>query len=156
MTEGIAEKITLTLSLRRAGTAPETITIEYDGDFSHPAIAHRLAEVLELDAEELLETFVHNPESVDHHNRHCHLDVTCVDVHFETESKKHKFLARSIWERVHRWGCRKFKVAENVCANLELHEGRAEGPVLNESKPIGHHEGCLNVWLVKPGPERNG
>jgi hypothetical protein len=150
------EAVTLALTLKRAGGPEETINIEYDGDFSHPAVARKLAEVLELEAEALLEVLMLMPEALDHQKRHCHLDVTCVEVHFETEVRTHKFPARSTWERVHRWGCKKFKVATDACPNLEIHKDGPLGPALNESKPIGHHAHCVNVWLVKPGPERNG
>jgi len=80
----------------------------------------------------------------------------CIDLHFESEAHQHHFLPSAKWERVHRWGCKKFKIASDACTNLELHSGSPEGPALNEAKKIGHHEGCMTVWLVKPGPERNG
>lgn len=154
--ETICEDSILKIALKRVGAPVEIIEVEYGGNLTHPEVARKLAEVLELEAEELLAVLTENPDVLDQHRRHCHLEVTCIDLHFETESKMHRFPARSKWERVHRWGCKKFKVATDACANLELRDGGPKGPVLNESKPIGHHEGCLNVWLVKPGPEPNG
>ena len=152
----IAESITLTIALNGPGSIVETIKVEYQGELTPPELARKLGEVLDVEAEELLAVLSHDPACIDHHERHCRVDVTCVDLHFETESKKHRFPALSTWERVHRWACRKFRIAADSCANLELHDGGPQGPVLNEAKPIGHHEGCLNVWLVKPGPEKNG
>jgi hypothetical protein len=151
-----AGTITVTAILREDGQPVETIKVEYEGDINHPGLAQRLASVLEFEAEELLAEFSENPECYRHEERHCHINVTCVDVHFESVSAKRRFLARSKWERVHQWGCREFKVAHNACPNLELRDGGPEGPVLNEDRRIGHHKGCREVWLVKPGPEPNG
>ena len=85
-----------------------------------------------------------------------HVSRVCVNVHFEAEEAKHFFPARAPWSRVHRWACRKFGVSKSAAANLELHEGSANGPVINERKEIGASDGCKEVWLVKPGPENNG
>jgi hypothetical protein len=94
-------------------------------------------------------------ECLKHGHRWRHRRV-CIDVHFESEDAKHDFPARATWARVHRWGCNHFEVPQDACANLELHEGTAAGPVLNDRKHIGHHKGCKTVWLVKPGPEPYG
>ena len=80
----------------------------------------------------------------------------CIELHFETETITHRFSAKAKWERVHQFGCKKFTVAEDACANLELHDGTVDGPALNESQQIGTFKGCRTVWLVKPGPEPNG
>lgn len=80
----------------------------------------------------------------------------CVDLHFESEHETHKFLSRQTWGDVHKFGCNKFHVAGDACANLELHEGTPTGPVLNDRLEIGTFEGCKEVWMVKPGPEPNG
>lgn len=152
----MTENINITLELKLHDSPAELISVEYQGDVEHAGLANKLAEVLEIEAAEILAELVNNPDAYEHHKRHCRLDLTCVDLHFETESKRHRFLARSKWEHVHRWGCRKFTVGIDACANLELREDGPKGPVLNEAKPIGHHKGCLGVWLVKPGPERYG
>jgi hypothetical protein len=149
-------EIALTVELHIKGAPPEVLKVEYDGDLTSRGLAHRLAAMLELEAEELLHELDHGPHARDHDHHHCRVDLTCVDIHFETESATHKFLATSTWERVHRWACKRFKVASDACANLELHEGGPKGPILNETRPIGHLPGCETVWLVKPGPERNG
>jgi hypothetical protein len=81
---------------------------------------------------------------------------TCINLHFETEAKEHKFPVSATWARVHHWGCEKFHIPHDLCANLELRLGSPTGPALNEKKQIGHHPGCEVVWLVKPGPEPNG
>jgi hypothetical protein len=81
---------------------------------------------------------------------------TRIDLHFESEEATHRFPAISRWGRVHLWGCDKFHVPKDVCANLELREGSPTGPALNENKEIGTHHGCEVVWLVKPGPEPFG
>jgi hypothetical protein len=80
----------------------------------------------------------------------------CVELHFETETITHRFSPKAQWERVHLFGCKKFKVAEDACANLELHDGTVDGPALNERQAIGSFKGCRTIWLVKPGPEPNG
>lgn len=80
----------------------------------------------------------------------------CLELHFETETVTHRFSPRAKWERVHLFGCNKFGVAEDACANLELHDGSADGPALNERQEIGSFKGCRTVWLVKPGPEPSG
>lgn len=80
----------------------------------------------------------------------------CVELHFETETITRRFSPTAEWERVHQFGCKKFHVAEDACANLELHDGTADGPALNERQEIGSFERCRSVWLVKPGPEPSG
>ena len=80
----------------------------------------------------------------------------CIELHFETETITHRFSPKAKWERVHLFGCKKFTVADDACANLELHEGTIDGPVLNEQKRIGPAKECRTIWLVKPGPEPNG
>lgn len=148
-------RVVVTVELVRAERAPEVVTIEFDGPVHHPAVAAKIAEVLELEAAEILAEIT-KPEVLHPEKHQGRLHLVCIDLHFETESKKHHFLPTSKWERVHQWGCHKFHVAADACANLELHSGSPKGPVLNESKEIGRHEGCLVVWLVKPGPEKNG
>lgn len=94
-------------------------------------------------------------ECLRHGNKWRHRRV-CIDLHFESEDAKHLFPARATWARVHHWGCGHFEVPRDACANLELHEGSPTGPVLNDRSHIGHHKGCMTVWLVKPGPEPYG
>jgi hypothetical protein len=90
--------------------------------------------------------------------KHDHFQVhrVCVEVYVEGEPARHHFPITARWAHVHRWACRKFTVAPDACANLEMHLGKIDGPLVNERKAIGHHEGCVEVWLVKPGPEPNG
>lgn len=151
----MSQKQTLVIELQRHQSPVETLTIDFEGRLAEE-VASKLADRIEIDIEEIAAELVENPPTHHHETHHCHLKFVCVDVHFETESARHHFLARSRWEAVHKWACRKFKIATDACANLELHEGGPKGPLLNESKPIGKHEGCVNVWLVKPGPEPNG
>jgi hypothetical protein len=151
-----AEMVTVTVELHRHGSPVETITIECDAERTHHHLAEQLAEVLTLGVEELVEEFASEQEIYDRQRHHCKLKLECIDVHFETESAIHHFPSRAKWKHVHYWACRKFKIAKDVSANLELRDGSPEGPVLNESKHIGHFEGCRTVWLVKPGPEPNG
>ncbi len=94
-------------------------------------------------------------ECLKHGNRWRHRRV-CIDLHFESEEAKQTFPARATWAHVHHWGCHQFDVPHDACANLELHEGAPNGPVLNDRKHIGPHHGCKTVWLVKPGPEPYG
>jgi hypothetical protein len=150
-----SERIVTTVELIRAGQAPEVVTIEFDGQVHRPTIAAKIAAVLELEAAEILNE-LSKPEVLHPEKHRGSLHLACIDLRFETEERKHHFLPRAKWERVHQWGCHKFHVATDACANLELHSGSPEGAVLNESKEIGQHEGCMVVWLVKPGPEKNG
>lgn len=149
------EKIIATVEIERHGQPTETVTVEFDGEVKRPEVAAKIAAILELEATELLEE-LENPEVLHPEHHRGKLKLVSIDLHFETEEAKHHFPASARWERVHRWGCKRFRVASDACANLELHQGSATGPALNEAKRIGHHEGCLVVWLVKPGPERNG
>lgn len=149
------EMIEAIVEIERNGRPLEKVTVEFKGRIDHPELARKIAAVLDLEAEEIAAVLA-EPEHFHHDRHHGHLKLVCIDLHFETESIEHHFLPSAKWERVHRWGCKKFKIASDACANLELHSGAADGPALNEAKPIGHHEGCLSVWLVKPGPERNG
>jgi len=150
-----SERIAVSVELLRAERAPEVVTIEFDGPVHHPKIAAEIAAILELDAAEILNE-LSNPQVLHPEKHHGSLHLVCIELHFETEEKKHHFLPTAKWERVHQWGCEKFRVATDACANLELHSGGPKGPVLNESKEIGRHQGCMVVWLVKPGPEKNG
>ena len=150
---GTAEGVTVTIEVHRNGSPVETIKVECDAEPSDRHIAEKLASILALDAEELLEDIA---SEHDKHRHHATLKLVCLDIHFETESARHHFPSRAKWHHVHRWACRKFEVANDACPNLELRDGSAEGAPLNESEAIGPYEGCRTVWLVKPGPEKNG
>lgn len=152
----VEDQMAIIIEVKRHGKTVEEIKIECVENLSHRDLAPRLAELLAVEAEELIAEFEHDPSCYEPEKRHGKLHLVCIDVHFESESAMHHFPARSKWAHVHRWACRKFKIAADVAANLELHDGAPGGPVLNESKDIGHHEECRVVWLVKPGPEKNG
>jgi hypothetical protein len=156
LSSAVEEELAITIEVKRHGSPVEVIRIECEEDLSHRDLAPKLAALLAVEAEELVAEFEHDPGCYDPEKRHGKLQLVCIDVHFETEQAAHHFLARSKWAHVHRWACRKFKIAADVAANLELRDGAPTGSILNESKPIGHHEGCRVVWLVKPGPEPNG
>jgi hypothetical protein len=98
----------------------------------------------------------HRIEDCLHHGNRWRHRRTCVSVHFETEEARHHFPARAHWAIVHHWACVHFRVAKDACANLELRDGSPEGPAINENTKIGHFEGCMTVWLIKPGPEPFG
>jgi hypothetical protein len=91
-----------------------------------------------------------------HHGHRWKHRRVCIDLHFEADEKRHHFPTCAKWAAVHRWGCHHFRVAPDLCANLELREGEPKGPVLNEQQPIGIFHGCKTIWLVKPGPEPYG
>ena len=152
----VGEQLAIIIEVKRHGSPVEEIKIECEENLSHRDLAPKLAEILAVEAEELVLEFNHDPGCYDPEHRRGKLQLVCIDVHFESESAAHHFPARSKWSHVHRWACRKFKIAGDIAANLELRDGGPEGPVLNEAKDIGHHEGCRMVWLVKPGPEKNG
>jgi hypothetical protein len=155
-TAGITEIVTVTVDLHRHGSPVETIKVECEGEPTHRHLAQKLAEVLTLGVEELLEEFTEQQELYDHGRHHAKLKLECIDVHFETESATHHFPARARWKHVHRWACHNFRIANDISANLELRDGDPEGTVLNETNRIGEFNGCRTVWLVKPGPEPNG
>jgi hypothetical protein len=148
--------VTVTVELHRHGSAVETIKIECDAEPTHRHLAEKLAEVLTIGVEELVEEFAAEQEIYDASRHHCKLKLECIDVHFETESATHHFPARAKWKHVFNWACKKFRIAKDASPNLELRDGSAEGPALNESTHIGRFEGRRTVWLVKPGPEPNG
>jgi hypothetical protein len=152
---GPLEKIVVRLEIDREGQPIEVVTAEFEGAVNRPELAGKIASILELEAEEILEE-LSKPECLHPERHHGTLKLVCVDLHFETEAKRHHFLPNAKWSRVHAWGCKHFRIAVDACANLELHSGSPEGPALNEAKEIGHHHGCMDVWLVKPGPEKNG
>jgi hypothetical protein len=152
----VAEAVIVTVELHRHGAPVETIKIECDGQPTHRHLAEKLAAVLALEAEELVEEFTEQDGGPEHRHHHSKIKLECIEIRFETEAASHHFLARTRWKRVHHWSCKKFKIASDVSANLELRDGSPEGPPLNEAKPIGDIKGCRTVWLVKPGPEPNG
>jgi hypothetical protein len=149
------EKITAKVDLERHGQPTESVSIAFIGQVDRPEVARKIATLLELEAAEILEE-LSNPDVLHPKHHHGKLKLACVDLHFESQSARHHFLRSATWARVHQWGCKRFRVSADVAANLELHRDSPTGPVLNEAKKIGHVEGCASVWMVKPGPERNG
>jgi hypothetical protein len=149
------EKIVVKVDLERYGHPVETVSLEFVGHVDRPEVARRIATLLELEAEEILEELA-NPEVLHPEHHHGKLKLACVDLRFESQSARHHFPRSAPWSRVHQWGCKRFRVSADVATNLELHRDSPTGPVLNEAKKIGHLEGCVTVWMVKPGPERNG
>jgi hypothetical protein len=143
----------------------QSLVCEADPQETIEQFASKLASQIGMDTEDVLESLGTNGtsfqrhervgECIHHGNRWRHRRV-CLDVRFESENEVHYFSPRAPWRRVHHWGCTQFKVAHDACANLELHDGSSEGPVLNEKVQIGSFAGCKTVWLVKPGPEPNG
>lgn len=149
------EKILVNVDLERDGHPTESVSLEFVGHVDRPEVARKIAALLEVEAVEILEELA-NPEVLHPEHHHGKLRLACVDLHFESQSGRHHFPRSATWARVHQWGCKHFNVSANVAANLELHRDLPTGPVLNEAKKIGHLEGCVTVWMVKPGPERNG
>jgi len=155
----------VTLEVEERGQLVRSAEVDAAEHDTVAIVAQRFADVLGLTPDELLEDLsidgIHlQPHSAikdcNGHGRHLRHRRVCIDLRFETEEARHLFPARAHWSRVHEWGCKKFKVAHDACANLELHEGAPDGPPLNEEKEIGHFPDCKAVWLVKPGPEPNG
>lgn len=152
------------LELEEDGKLARTLSCSSEPGDSLADVARRLAEQIGLEADDILPDLIPGGETdssspvdkclCDGHR--ARLRRVCLDLHFETEEKRHLFPVRAHWRRVHRWGCREFNVGRDACANLELHESAPTGPALNEAVPIGHFSGCKVVWLVKPGPEPNG
>lgn len=142
-------------------------TLPIDTALTHAVrdlVAH-IEKVADIDGRSVVELVLGEPLGVDDsivvstlHFRHPQVRVhrQCVTLHFEGENLQHKFPATATWAQVHRFGCRKFEIASDACANLELHLHTINGPVAGERKQIGEHKGCVDVWLVKPGSEPNG
>ncbi len=147
----------LVVEVEEDGQILQTVTVEgADAD----ALASNVSEQLNIDLDEIMEGYANEIGSdagKDSGKGHkIRIRRVCVELHFESHNQRHNFLSKSKWSRVHRWGCRKFTIAQDACANLELHENTPDGAVLNENKQIGSFKGCKPVWLVKPGPEQNG
>jgi hypothetical protein len=149
----------IVLEVEDDGVVSQTLECEAATDETAMSVAKRLSDQLGVDVEEILpdlgverdQPFKHDgPERRVRHRR------VCVDLHFETEHVRHRFSAHARWARVRRWGCRRFDVPRDACANLELREGDPTGQALNEQRPIGVFPGCKTVWLIKPGAEPNG
>src|ERR1039457_5657064 len=131
----VGEELAITIEVTRHGSPVVVIRIECEEDFSHRALAPKLAALLAVEAEELIAEFEHDPGCYDPEKHRGKLQLVCIDVHFETEQATHHFLSRSTWAHVHRWACLKFKIAADAAANLEMRDGAPTGPILNESKP---------------------
>lgn len=153
------------IEVEENGAISKSAECEASSDDTVEVIVTKLAGQLGIEAEEILtdlgtdgvtfEKHVPVREYIQHGHRWLHRRV-CIKLHFETEKAVHYFPSRAHWARVHRWGCDRFDVAHDACANLELREGTETGPALNEALRIGVFLGCKIVWLVKPGPEQNG
>jgi len=154
--KGTEEAVVVTIEVHRHGRPVESVRVECDVEPTHKHLAEKLASVLALGTEELVEEFVAEAEGYDAKRHEGRLKLDCVDVHFESESAIHHFPAHAKWKHVFLWACKHFKIAHDASANLELREGSPDGPAINEAKHIGRFEGCKTAWLIKPGPERNG
>lgn len=147
--------LVVSVELERAGLPVEHVTATFEGRVDHQALAAKIAALLELETAEILAE-LSDPGVLHPEQHHGKLKLACIDLHFETDSKRHHFPEKAKWERVHNWGCKKFNVGQAACTNLELRKGTPTGPALNENKEIGRYDGCLTVWMVKPGPEPHG
>jgi hypothetical protein len=153
------------IDVEERGSIVRSVDYEVSAADSVESVAKRLAQELGVDTDEVLADLGTNgvrfekdklvDECLAHGHRWRHRRV-CIELHFESEQSVHHFPAGAHWRRVHRWGCKKFEVANDACVNLELREGSETGPALNEKAEIGVFPGCKTVWLVKPGPEPNG
>jgi hypothetical protein len=155
----------LHLHITEAGGPSRVVHIPINPEETWEAFADRITEGADVDGHAILEIALDTPVPGDTSRRlrdmplrHQELTLhrTCVEVHFETESERHWFPVQARWANVHRWACKKFEVAADACANLELREDKADGPPINERDPIGKSDKCKVVWVVKPGPESNG
>lgn len=150
------EAVVVTIEVHRHGKPVENVKVECDMEPSQKHLAEKLASMLALGTEELVEEFAAEADSYHPARHEGKLKLECIDVHFESEAAPHHFPARAKWKHVFQWACKHFKIAHAASANLEMREGSPDGPAINEAKQIGRFEGCKTVWLVKPGPERNG
>jgi hypothetical protein len=155
----------ITVDVVEDGSVVRTLDYDVKPTDTVEALASRVAADLGEEADDVLASFARNRSPVSKQDRVADLlkegarlkhARACVDLRFETESLTHRFAAKAKWKRVHRFGCKRFEVPNDACANLELREGAPDGPALNENAEIGSFTGCKTVWLVKPGPEPNG
>lgn len=157
--------VKLEIAVEESGAVAHTLVREVAPEQTVTEVARSIAEEIGVSLEEALADLYENEELLKQdapicecakHTHHWRLKLVCVEIHFETEVARHLFSAQAKWEQVHRWAVRHFQIAADVSANLELHRDTPTGPMLNERAAIGHFKGCLDVWLVKPGPENNG
>lgn len=154
----------LQLRIAEHGRQDRIIGIPINPDESVLSLAERITQYADVDGHAILEIALESiPVDTARHVKNCtfqHHEIklhrVCVEVHFETETAQHWFPTQAHWANVHRWACRKFEVAIDACANLELRDSAADGPPINDRNKIGHLDECKVVWLVKPGPEQNG
>lgn len=153
------------LSLLDPDQQPNHVEVELEPTSSTAELAQAAADLLGLEVHEVLDGLYVGDAPVDAQRPlseygpklHFHIRRVCVQVHFEAEPpRKRLFPSRARWERVHAWSCREFRVAADLCANLELHADTPDGPTLNDKNRLGEFTGCKVVWLVKPGAEPNG
>ncbi|HRH45285.1 MAG TPA: hypothetical protein PKY82_26840 [Pyrinomonadaceae bacterium] len=150
----------LLIEVEENGIVVKTSNITVLDNDTIETIAQRASTELGIDLEEIIENIVGDFGSLkakqNDKDKKIKIQRVCVELHFESKEESQNFSSNSKWSKVHRWGCRKFKIAPDACANLELRENSAEGPVINENGKIGSFSGCKIVWLVKPGAEPNG
>jgi hypothetical protein len=153
------------IDVEENGSVIRSAEDEVSADETIENIAKRFAPKLDIGADELMEELRANGvafekgmlagDCVSHGHRWRHQRV-CIDLHFESEHLVHHFSPSNRWAQVHRFGCHRFEIPKDACANLELRKGSPDGPALNENSKIGPLSACEVVWLVKPGPEPNG
>ena len=156
----------ITLRLEEDGQESQSVEIETEPTQILHSIADKVAKDFDTDVEDILQCLAESrghdsgntsvAEFFGDERRSCRLRLVCITLHFEGESATRRFHASRTWREVHRWGCKRFCIAEDACPNLELRDGGVEGFLINENQKIGKVHGCKNVWLVAPGPEQNG
>jgi hypothetical protein len=151
---------TLVVDVEEAGEIITSAKIDITDSDTIETVAQRASAAAGLDVDEFIDSVNGELEAVTDksHGKDTTVKIhrVCIELHFESNTLSHNFSANSKWSRVHRWACKQFTIARDACANLELHDGTENGPVLNESARIGSFTGCKPVWLVKPGPEQYG
>lgn len=160
----VMEKPHVELELTLETENDRVLRVRADAAESLQGFADRISKDAEVNGESVLEAaagvditnFRVPVGEIDFRHQKIKVRKTCVEGHFESEVESHHFPANAPWAVVHRWGCRKFDVANDACANLELRAGSSTGAPINEHDKIGESQACKPVWLVKPGPEPNG
>lgn len=156
----------ITIDLDDGANPIRSVTVDADEHEKIEAVAAKAAIALGIDLAEALPDLGTEKVSFENHDRvgdcirhgrHWRCHTVCVEVHYQSEPPvRHFFNPKQTWEKVHRWACNKFKVAESVCQDLELFDDSPTGPAINEHSAIGRSQECKHVWLIKPGPEPNG
>src|SRR5688572_19192419 len=113
----------ITLNLEEAENIFKSIEVEAQPTDSLATVIGKATSDLNTDVEDVLESLAFAREhdsgraTIEHYlgdgNRKLRFRLVCVELHFEGECAVRRFSPVRKWGAVHRWGCKKFMVAED-------------------------------------------